>query len=130
MIDALPLPNWYFIVGVGGMILGATVFTLSLRALTRPRRIAKPEPPPDEDDDDPDPDDGGGGESVPITKEADVAADVDEAETCPFCDADAVSQPVAIPGGAGFRVKCERCGATGPLGASEADAISRWNTRE
>lgn len=46
-----------------------------------------------------------------------------ELKPCPFCDAgeDFV--------GAAYGVGCANCGAEGPHGKTEAEAIAAWNTR-
>ena len=43
-------------------------------------------------------------------------------KACPFCGSDAVAL-------VGSFVRCGNCGATGPFGATAAEAVEKWNER-
>ena len=48
---------------------------------------------------------------------------ITELKPCPFCG----SSGVAL---VGSFVRCGRCGAVGPYGFTEIEAVERWNRRE
>jgi translation initiation factor 2 beta subunit (eIF-2beta)/eIF-5 len=43
-------------------------------------------------------------------------------ESCRWCNSERVSHR-------GYRIVCNDCGATGPVGDTQADARTLWNTR-
>lgn len=50
-------------------------------------------------------------------------------EPCPFCGSKKIEIQEWDENIHGFWISCEDCGATGPNGSTEAEAIGRWNRR-
>ncbi len=51
-------------------------------------------------------------------------------EPCPFCRSRQLSvEPYSTGKKPIFHVNCEKCGAAGPAGSSESDAVRLWNRR-
>lgn len=53
----------------------------------------------------------------------------DSLETCPFCGSQQIEITEWDENVHAFWVSCDTCGATGPNGITEAEAIERWNKR-
>ncbi|TIO79325.1 MAG: restriction alleviation protein, Lar family [Mesorhizobium sp.] len=49
------------------------------------------------------------------------------ADPCPFCDGNEVSPHVTDE--AGVVMRCENCGASGPVCIDELNAVRSWNRR-
>lgn len=50
-------------------------------------------------------------------------------DPCPFCGSEQIEIIEWDENVHGFWVSCESCGASGPTGATDAEAVERWNNR-